>query len=142
MSVTTAVSLRNQLTPTPRAGGTFIVHELRGFLARGLFLAEAIQPPDFGALARLCRLFLVFGGRGGDRHGRGRGDCRKVCRWCLSRGIGWLELQAELHRRVEEALDGIERNHETLGDAAERQADLKTILGHHQVPELVLKNDR
>src|ERR1700694_2198517 len=141
MSVTTAVSLRNQLTPTPRAGGTFILHELCGFLARGLFLAEAIQPHAFGALARLCRRFRVWGGRGGNRHGRGRGDCRKVCRRCLSRGIGWLELQAELHRRVEEALDGIERNHETLGDAAEREADFETVVGHHQVPELVLPDD-
>src|SRR6202171_3422774 len=116
MSVTTAVSLRNQLTPTPRAGGSFILHELRGFLARRLFLAEALQPHDFGALARLCRLLRLLRGRGGNRPGRGRGDCRKVCRRCLSRGIGWLELQAELHRRGEAALDGIERNHETLGD--------------------------
>src|SRR5712664_3024283 len=114
----------------------------REFLARGLFLAKAIQPDDFGALARLRRLFLVFGGRGGNRQGGGRGDCRKAWRRCLSGGIGRLELQAELHRRVEEALDGIERNHQTLGNAAERQADLETILRYHQIPELVLKNDR
>jgi hypothetical protein len=50
--------------------------------------------------------------------------------------------QAELHRRVEEALDGIERNHQALRDAAERQPDFKAVLGHHQVPELVLENDR
>jgi len=33
-------------------------------------------------------------------------------------------------------------DHHALGDAAERQADLKPILGHRQVPELVLKDDR
>ena len=59
----------------------------------------------------------------------------------FGRGIGGLELQAELHRRVEEALDGAERNHQPLGNAAERQADFETILGHRQVPELVLEDD-
>ena len=39
-------------------------------------------------------------------------------------------------------LIGVERNHQPLGDAAERQADLEAILGHHQVPELVLQDDR
>src|SRR5262249_39653144 len=51
------------------------------------------------------------------------------------------ELQAELHRRIEEALDRAERHRQPLGDAAERKPDLEAILGHHQVPELVLQDD-
>src|ERR1700681_3334462 len=82
-------------------------YRVAGSLARGLFLAEAIQPHDFGALARLWRLILIFGGRRGYGHGRWGRGCREVCRRCLGRGIGRLELQAELHRWVEEALDGI-----------------------------------
>src|SRR5712671_6989263 len=92
-------------------------YRVAGCFAPGLFLAEAIQPHDFGALARLRRLVLVLLDRRGCRHGR-RG-CRKVRRRCLGRGIGWLELQAELHRGVKEALDGVERNQQALGNAAE-----------------------
>jgi len=51
-------------------------------------------------------------------------------------------LQSELYRRIEEALDRRERYHQPLGDAAERQTDLETILCHHQVPELMLQDDR
>jgi hypothetical protein len=61
MSVAQGRLFRNQLTQAPPSGGTFILQG-RGFLARGLFLAEAIQPHDFGALARLCRLVLVLSG--------------------------------------------------------------------------------
>ena len=55
------------------------------FRARGLFLAKAIKPHDFGALARLCRLFLVFGGRGGNGAGLG-----------ASHQTGWTGLVAKL----------------------------------------------
>jgi hypothetical protein len=51
-------------------------------------------------------------------------------------------LQAELHRRIEEALDRSEGNHEPLGNAAEREADLETIFRHHQIPELMLQDNR
>jgi hypothetical protein len=50
-------------------------------------------------------------------------------------------LQAELHGRIEKALDGGKGNHQPLGDAAERQPDLEAIFRHHQVPELVLQDD-
>ena len=40
---------------------------------RGLFLAEAIQPHHFGALARLGRLVLAFGGGLGAATGRAEG---------------------------------------------------------------------
>ena len=52
------------------------------------------------------------------------------------------ELQAELHRRIEEALDGGERDEQPLRNAVERQADLEGVLGDRQVPELVLEDDR
>src|SRR6267142_5570906 len=108
MSVTQSGSVRNQLALVPR-DGTFILQGSKLF-APGLFLAEAIQPHDFGALARLRRLVLILLDRRGYRHGRWGRGCRKVRRRCLGRGIGWLELQAELHRGVKEALDGVERN--------------------------------
>ncbi len=53
----------------------------------------------------------------------------------------FLELQAELHRRVEKAGDRLERNAELFRNAAERQADLEGALGHGQIPELVLQDD-
>ena len=53
----------------------------------------------------------------------------------------FLELQAELHRRIEEAGDCLERNDQLFRNAAERQADLETLLVHRQIPELVLQDD-
>ena len=53
----------------------------------------------------------------------------------------FLELQAELHRRIEEAVDRLERNAELFRNAAERQADLEAALVHGQIPELVLQDD-
>jgi hypothetical protein len=50
-------------------------------------------------------------------------------------------LQPELHRRIEESLDGGERDHEPLRHAAEGKADLELVLAHDQVPELVLQDD-
>ena len=43
---------------------------------------------------------------------------------------------------IEKALDGSERNDETLRDVVERQLDLKTAVVDGEVPELVLENDR
>ncbi len=53
----------------------------------------------------------------------------------------FLELQAELHRRIEKAVDRLERNDELFRNAAERQADFKALLGHDEVPELVLQDN-
>src|SRR6266446_7927645 len=106
-----------QLTLAPR-GGTFTLQGSRLF-SPGLFLAEAIQPHDFGTLARLRRPVPILLDRRGYRHGRRGRGCRQVCRRRLGCGIGRLELQAELYRGVEEALDGVERNHQALGNAAE-----------------------
>src|SRR5260370_5652859 len=103
-------------------------YRVAGSFSPGLFLAEAIQPHDFGALARLCGLVLILPDRRRCRHDRRGRGCRKVCRRCLRDGIGRLELQAELHRGVEEALDGVERNHQALGNAPEWTADLETHL--------------
>ena len=61
--------------------------------------------------------------------------------WLAGAVLDLLELQAELHRRIEEAFDRRERNGQALRDAAERQADLEALLGHDQVPELVLQDD-
>src|ERR1700758_1582283 len=83
--------------------------------ARLLFFAEAVEPHDLGALGGLVR--LVFGLFGGHRQRgrRGRG-CRLALfgRW---RDIRGLELQAELHGRIEEALDGAEGNDQPLRNA-------------------------
>src|SRR5215207_3032606 len=76
-----------------------------------LFLAETIQPHHFRAFARLggftgavvLALVLAFrGGRCRDGEGGGRGNGGQVSRGRLSRGIGRLELQSELYRRIEE----------------------------------------
>jgi hypothetical protein len=91
-----------------RGGGTFNVQDralyrIADFWRVGLFLAEAIQPHHFGALARLCRRVLIFrgsnwtrcGNRQGGRRRGGRNRGKVGCR-CLG-GIGRIELQAELH---------------------------------------------
>jgi len=44
---------------------------------------------------------------------------------CFHAALGRLELQAELHRGIEEALDRAERHHQAFRNAAERQADLE-----------------
>ena len=53
----------------------------------------------------------------------------------------FLELQAELHRRVEEAVDRLERHRELFRNSAERQADLELVVADFQIPELVLEDD-
>ena len=53
-----------------------------------------------------------------------------------------LELQRELHGRVGESLDRLERHDQPLSHAAERQADLERLVGHLEVPELMLQDDR
>src|SRR5690606_39148379 len=66
-----------------------------------------------------------------------------VGRWLSRRLVGPLdvELQAELHRRIEEAFDGGEGDTENLSLAVEGKADLEACLGDLEVPELVLQND-
>jgi hypothetical protein len=52
-----------------------------------------------------------------------------------------LELQAELHRRIEESADRLEWNAELFRNAAERQPNLEAAFAHRQIPVLVLQND-
>jgi hypothetical protein len=52
--------------PAPSGGGSIIL-QCRGFFARGLFLAEAIQPHDFGTLAGFFRLVRLLGNWRGNR---------------------------------------------------------------------------
>ena len=52
-----------------------------------------------------------------------------------------LELQSELHRRIEEAVDRRKRNDELFGDAAEGKPDLEALLVYAQVPKLMLQDD-
>src|SRR5580692_12962383 len=93
--------------------------------AASLFFAEAIEPHHLGALAGLFRLrdFLVRRHRQSGRGRRSRGLVFIGGR----HGIGGLELQTELHRGIEEALDGAKGNDEPLRDAAKRQADLEAF---------------
>ena len=53
-----------------------------------------------------------------------------------------LELQRELHRRIDEGLHGAERNEQPFRHAVEGQADLEGMLGDREIPELVLEDDR
>src|SRR5262245_24144814 len=83
-----------------------------------LLLAETIEPHDLGSFARRRRrLRFVGGGRGRHGHwradrGRGRGGWQLWRRrFRLDGRIGRLELQAELHRWIEEALDRMEWHH-------------------------------
>ena len=55
--------------------------------------------------------------------------------------VDGLELQPELHRRIDEALDRVERHQQPLRHAAERQADLERLVADLQIPELVLQDD-
>ena len=85
---------------------------------------------------------------GSGRRVRARpGDClRRFSRQssaCARRlGLDRLELQAELHRRIEERRHRLERHHQPLRHAAERQADFETVVADDQIPELVLQDDR
>src|SRR5215472_15868837 len=135
------VNLRRASTASRIASACWMVSQL--------FLAEAIQPHHLGALAGSCRLLGGLSRDGRWRRSGGR-ECRGDWRgrrqiWCRrlasGRGFGWLELQTELHRWIEEALDRAEGDGEPLWNAAERQADLEAILRHHQIPELVLQDD-
>src|SRR4029077_3765497 len=54
------------------------------------------------------------------------------------RSIDRLKLETELHGRIVERDDGVERHRQALGNAAERQPDLKGALPDRQIPELVL----
>src|SRR5215468_3278878 len=53
----------------------------------------------------------------------------------------FFELQAKLHRRIEEAFHRRKGHGQPLRHAAERHADLEAALGHHEIPELVLQDD-
>src|SRR5262249_8497734 len=53
----------------------------------------------------------------------------------------FFELQAKLHRRIEEPFHRREGHGQPLRHAAERHADLEAALGHHEIPELVLQDD-
>ena len=57
------------------------------------------------------------------------------------RGVLAVELQAELHRGIEEALERGEGDRQRLGLAVEGQADLEAGLGDLEVPVLVLQHD-
>src|SRR6478735_852301 len=121
----------------------------RGRPRRLSFLAEAIQPHDLGALARLRRLFGLLAGRRGNGGCRGgNGECgrgsrqiRRRRRIACRRTVDRLELQPELYRGIEEALDRTEWNGQPLWNAAERQSDLEAIFRNLEVPELVLQDD-
>src|SRR5690606_37124339 len=67
---------------------------------------------------------------------------------CVGRGLAILlrrrrrvELQAELHRRVEKALDGGKGDDQRLGLAVEAEADFEGAFADLEVPELVLDDD-
>src|SRR5437763_2123608 len=82
----------------------------RARLARRLFLAETVQPHDFGTLAGFLRFVLALVlaliralglGRGQRRSGGARGKLsgRFASGGWLGCGIGRFELQTELHGR-------------------------------------------
>jgi hypothetical protein len=52
------------------------------------------------------------------------------------------ELQAELHARVEEARDRLERDRDRLRLTGELQDDAEAIGVNFEIPELVLEHDR
>src|SRR5690348_12895956 len=85
----------------------------RGYPALS-FLAETIQPDDLSAFAGLTRLVLVFRRGGGDRQAGGSRDGREFCPQCFVGGVRRLELQAELHGRIEETFDRVEWNDQPL----------------------------
>src|SRR5215813_763277 len=118
------------------------------FASFSLLLSEAIEPHDLAAARRFIGLLalgrrrrLGIGGRR-DRDGRG-GALVLGRRACLAGSLAGrrallavlpvgfalpgrrdlLELQAELHRRIEEAFDRGEGDRQSLRDAAKRQAD-------------------
>src|SRR3569623_1391923 len=129
-----------------------------------LLLAEAVEAYHLGAARRLVRIVGFLGrfgrGRGGRRRGRLRRDRRGGGQLLLGRRLGailaaipggflrgiasgrlpvglsdLLELQAELYRRVEEALDRLEGHMELLRHAAEGQADREAVLVNLEIPE-------
>src|SRR5262249_21809174 len=129
--------------------------------SRGVYyLHRALYTPDLppGVLLPYTRRWRSRRLRiGGDGHrGCGRRDGlmllqrpRRValCSGSLLRLAGvvgvrhFLKLQTELHRWIEEAFDRGERDGHAFGDATERYADLEPVLGHLQVPELMLEHD-
>src|SRR5215471_21641992 len=147
----------------PPANSDWLI--LRRLATRGrLFLAKAVEPHDLTATLRLVgvrvRLRLRRFRIGGDGHrhaGLRRGlvlrrRARRVAalarRSALVRlpglldlllGFGvrhFFELQAKLHRRIEEAFHRREGHGQPLRHAAERHANLEATLGHHEIPEL------
>ena len=92
-----------------------------------------------------CASTRLFRRRSGER-GRSRGGRKVLCGHLGSVRYGLrirrFKLQTELHGRIEEALDGAERNHEAFRNPAERQPDLEPVVRYHQIPELVLQDDR
>src|ERR1700733_3073155 len=97
-----------------------------------LLFAETVEPHDFAAAAlflgrRLCRRSM--GGGRIDLFDRCRGWRRSGClgrlAWLLGRLlVEGLELEAELHRRIEERRHRVERHRQALRNTAKRQADL------------------
>src|SRR5579872_647891 len=109
-------------------------------------LAEAIEPYDLAAA------LAVRAGRR-RRPGSGQGiDLVRFGAWPLPRSggiriaggfrLGGLELESELHRRIEERRDRIERDRQSLRDAAERQPDRERVVVDRKIPELILQDDR
>jgi len=125
---------------------TFIL-QASGFFARAAFVAgyflrkrssRTTSAPSPGLLGASSPSAAGSGAGTGSAGAGGNGQ--KGCRGSGSASNGW-EFQAKLYGRIEEALDRGERHHQPLGDAAERQADFKTVLRHHEVPELMLEDD-
>ena len=56
-------------------------------------------------------------------------------------GVGLAELQAELGGGIVERLDRLDGTHQPLRHAAEGEFHLEALIGHLQVPELVLQHD-
>ena len=80
--------------------------------------------------------------RYGFRRG-GRFVCRlRTCRCFLCGGtVDGFELETELDRRIVERRHRLERYSDAFGYAAERQAHFEGLLGHREVPELMLQDD-
>ncbi len=114
------------------AGSTFAASVLAGSNFPGM--AGPIAAGGSGsAMAGLRRGFPGFGASSAGF---------SVAAGSLARALGHgLELQAELHRRIEEAFDRLERDVQLLGNAVERERDLEMRLGDGEIPELVLQHD-
>jgi len=130
-----AVCSRAQLT-LARGGATFTFYRPGRFVRADYFLRKRSSRTTSAPLARLCRLRpLSSVSRRGSRHGRRSRDSRQVlppvsrprhrpARTCRPNCTdGSKKLLMELNGTTSRS-----------GIPAERQPDLKTILGHHQGP--------